>query len=239
MSVKIGHAVVDENGNAVGGATGDQTGKEIRIQDWYTSAWNVYLECTDPTIANKAAEYMEEICNDPNYGYDQNQRLTLYNAILQNGGKVKGAKGETDCSALVSACYIFAGLNISPSNTTRSLRKALLGTGKFVEYDGFRQLQSASAAKRGGIYLREGAHVAMVLTNDNDAGLMPTSIVKLGMRGAYVKWIQARLNAYGYKLVVDGEFGQKTEWAVMDLQRNKRLNVDGIVGPRTIEALKN
>ena len=35
MSVKIGHASIDENNKASGGKSGDQTGKEICIRNWY------------------------------------------------------------------------------------------------------------------------------------------------------------------------------------------------------------
>ena len=34
MAVKIGNAVHDEHGKARGGQPGDQTGKEVQIQDW-------------------------------------------------------------------------------------------------------------------------------------------------------------------------------------------------------------
>ena len=53
MSVKIAHAIGDENGKARGGKAGDQTGKEILVTNWYkrTGGWEVYLECTDKALA--------------------------------------------------------------------------------------------------------------------------------------------------------------------------------------------
>lgn len=161
--IKIGHASIDENGKISGGKTGDQTGKEIFIRNWYSKPWNVYLECTDKKLADKAADYMEQICRDDNYGYDQGQRLTGYNSIVANKGKVKGGKGEFDCSSLVASCYKLVGLNISPALTTRNMRAVLLATGKFKAYTGSKYIKSDAYAKRGAIYLKEGSHVVMAL----------------------------------------------------------------------------
>ena len=35
MSIKIGHAAIDENGNITGGEVGDQTRKEVKISNYY------------------------------------------------------------------------------------------------------------------------------------------------------------------------------------------------------------
>lgn len=164
MSIKIGHASIDENGKVAGGKIGDQTKKEICIRSWYSKPWNVYLECTDKVLADAAADIMALICQSDSYGYDQSQRLSGYNSILKNG--ITKGKGEFDCSSLVSTCYHLAGLKeLSVSNTTSSLRKALLKTGKFVEYTDGSHLVKDTYAKRGGIYLKEGHHVVMALEN--------------------------------------------------------------------------
>lgn len=68
----------------------------------------------------------------------------------------------------------------------------------------------------------------------------PTGLVKKGMKGDTVKWVQWELNKVGgYKLKVDGDFGNKTLAAVKDFQKKNGLKVDGIVGPKTIQALLN
>lgn len=54
-----------------------------------------------------------------------------------------------------------------------------------------------------------------------------------------VKWIQSKLNKFGYKLAVDGDFGERTYNAVVDFQKNHNLAVDGIVGKNTRKVLKN
>lgn len=71
---------------------------------------------------------MKQVCSDPDYGYDQNQRLTAYNAIKANNWNVAGAKGEADCSSLICLVLILAGLtDLLPSHTTRSPKKGIAG----------------------------------------------------------------------------------------------------------------
>lgn len=161
MAIKIGHASIDERGKISGGKTGDQTGKEICVRNWYSKPWNVYLECTDKALASKAAEWMEKICANDNFGYDQNERWTGYNSIKKNG--FDKAKGEFDCSSLVITCYILAGLDTTPDGYTGNLKNKLLKTGKFVAYTDSSHLLNDTLAKRGGIYLKEGSHVVMAL----------------------------------------------------------------------------
>ena len=59
MAVRIGHASIDENGNATGGKAGDQTGKELCTRDWYTKGWNVLLRPLRSDLAEKSAAAME------------------------------------------------------------------------------------------------------------------------------------------------------------------------------------
>ena len=179
MSAKIGHASIDENGNIAGGTIGDQTSKEICIRGWYNKPWNVVLKCTDESLAKKAVKMLKQICSDPNYGYDQNQRLTAFNAIKNNDWHISGAKGEADCSSLICLVLILAGLTeLSPSHTTRSLRKALLATGKFVEYTDSSHTASDKYAQDGDVYLSEGHHVVMV-TDDGHSDPVPVNKVDL------------------------------------------------------------
>ena len=66
----------------------------------------------------------------------------------------------------------------------------------------------------------------------------PTSWNGHGSSGDDVKWIQWWINLWGYGLVVDGDYGRKTEGAVKDIQTRLGLSVDGITGPITIKALQ-
>lgn len=58
-----------------------------------------------------------------------------------------------------------------------------------------------------------------------------------GDRGDTVRVIQDRLNALGARVAEDGRFGPATEAAVKKFQRDRRLETDGHVGPRTWAAL--
>lgn len=58
--------------------------------------------------------------------------------------------------------------------------------------------------------------------------------LRRGSSGTDVTYLQERLTAQGYNVgEIDGDFGRKTEKAVMEYQADYGLMVDGIVGPRT------
>lgn len=67
------------------------------------------------------------------------------------------------------------------------------------------------------------------------AATMP--LIKKGSKGSAVLQLQKMLNAKGYKLTEDGDFGSKTEAAVKAYQKANGLEVDGEVGPITWAAL--
>ncbi len=74
-------------------------------------------------------------------------------------------------------------------------------------------------------------------------GTRPT--LRRGSKGPFVIELQTRLNAWQAAnpsmtlapLVVDGDFGPKTQAMVISFQRNKGLTVDGVFGPQTWGAL--
>ncbi len=57
--------------------------------------------------------------------------------------------------------------------------------------------------------------------------------LKLRAKGDSVRLLQELLNKAGYELIVDGDFGKKTENAVKDFQKKNNLIIDGIVGTKT------
>lgn len=64
------------------------------------------------------------------------------------------------------------------------------------------------------------------------------SIVEMGSSGEAVKDLQKRLKTAGvYTGKIDGMFGAATKAAVMKFQAAKKLKADGIVGPKTWNAL--
>ena len=65
----------------------------------------------------------------------------------------------------------------------------------------------------------------------------PEGLVKRGHRGEDVKWVQHHLARHGYKVIIDGVAGRKTERAIRAFQRQSGLTADGVVGRRTRSAL--
>lgn len=130
MATKIGSAAVDERGKYSGGKAGDQTGKEVRIKDFYvhSKGW-VVLRAKDITVAEKLAKAMTIACNNENIGYDQGNRLGAF-----NHGVETTVKTEADCSGLVRACIKYAGYEVG-NFTTATERTVLLATGLFDAFD--------------------------------------------------------------------------------------------------------
>ena len=58
-------------------------------------------------------------------------------------------------------------------------------------------------------------------------------VLRKGDKGDDVKTMQSKLNEFGYNLVADGDFGNKTEIALKDFQSKNNLTADGICGEKT------
>lgn len=66
----------------------------------------------------------------------------------------------------------------------------------------------------------------------------PAPMLKSGSQGAVVTEVQTVLKDRGlYKGGIDGVYGSQTRSAVIAFQQSRNLNPDGIVGPRTWEAM--
>lgn len=63
--------------------------------------------------------------------------------------------------------------------------------------------------------------------------------MKRGSRGAGVKTFQTKLKSRGWNITADGQFGPQTERVVRAFQKQKGLQVDGKVGPKTWNAIWN
>lgn len=244
MSIII-HASADENRNIKGGAAGDQTGKEVCMREWYSKPWAYVLRPKDTQTAEKAISIAISLANSDRVGYDQTQRNTLYNELKKHDFKVNEISAcETDCSAFVTACYIAAGVSqlnyTSNAPTTSTMVKAFLDTGYFEPLTDAKYLKTDMFLKRGDILVKPGAHTVMVVQVSNPYK-EPTALVKKGVKGSIVKWVQWHLAQKGYLGwgEVDGAFGDKTYSAVVTFQRANNLETDGIVGPKTIAVLKN
>ena len=64
-----------------------------------------------------------------------------------------------------------------------------------------------------------------------------TPVLRRGAKNASVTLLQAKLNAAGYQVSTDGDFGRGTDAAVKQFQAAKGITADGIVGPKTWTAL--
>lgn len=168
MSVKVGSARIDENGNAKGGKAGDQTGKEVSTQVWYLhkKGWRVF-RCKDSTRAEKIANDMQYACDNSKIGYNQAQRNSLYNvskAVNFDCSKVK-IKCNTDCSALVRVCCAYAGINLPSFNTTNE-GQTLIKSGMFIELLDSKYTTKSDYLKRGDILVtKTQGHTVVVLSN--------------------------------------------------------------------------
>ena len=238
MAVRIGHASIDESGRAKNGSAGDQTGKEVCIRSWYhnTKGW-VVLRCKDDQRREKIAEAMELACNNPHIGYDQNQRVSLWNNVKDKGyDPSKTTKPvETDCSALVRLCIAYAyQKDVAGNIRTISEPAALVKTGLFEKLTADKYTKSSDNLLRGDILCTPvSGHTVVVLDNGKNITEvfdMKLPVLKRGHKGESVKALQAILVGYGYTLDVDGDFGPATESAVRKFQSRNYLALDGIVG---------
>lgn len=258
MAVMIGSARSDENGRAHGGAAGDQkSGREVSTQSWYkhSKGWRV-LRCKIAEMRPHIAKAMQLACDNNQIGYDQYQRLTLYNDVKAfNFDPSKTTKAvETDCSALVRVCVLYAMRKTGRSGDiqnfiTSNEASVLLATGLFEELTGSKYTGQSDYLMAGDILVtKTKGHTVIVLTSGskaenepvNDPDKLGDRILKNGSEGDDVKELQGMLLQLGYDLGrwgADGDFGDATEAAVRKFQQEHDCDVDGEVGPETIAAL--
>ena len=261
MAVKIGSARNGENGSATGNKAGDQTGREVSVQNWYLhkKGWRVF-RCKDPAKAELMAQNMQAACDNPNIGYDQWQRHTLYKAAKLVGFILSrvNTKCETDCSALIRVLLALIGVSVPEEFRTGNMPGYLLKSGMFVELTGDKYQAKSAYLRRGDILVtRTAGHTVMVLSDGSRAekNVPPVAagtpaetpkiyalgerVLKKGMKGDDVKALQASLNAAGHDCgAVDGDFGAKTDAAVKAFQGDHALEADGEFGPESLAALR-
>lgn len=171
MKVYIGNAVGNEKGTASGGEPGDQTTREVRIQEWYKNkkGWRVFRPKSTET-AQKLVYDMKSACDNDNIGYSQVKRNTLYNASKQydfDCAKVD-VPCECDCSSLVRVCVLYSGIKVNDFNTASEPTR-LLATGEFDEMVGEEYTDSPNKLKAGDILCTAvKGHTAIVLNDGPD-----------------------------------------------------------------------
>lgn len=177
MTVKIGHACIDENGKIHGGTAGDQTGKEVCTRTWYAGGWTVLLRPKNPVIAEKMARACEAGCANNKIGYDQYQRNTLRKRAKAAGWDLNKitTKCECDCSSFMTICAEAAGIDMDGiyingnAPTTSTMRFKFKSTGAFDALTDSKYLTGTGYLQRGDILVKEGTHTVMVLNNGSNA----------------------------------------------------------------------
>lgn len=242
MAIKIGHSSIDENGKAHGGVSGDQTGKEVCIRNWYDGKWHTLLRCNSPEKAEIMARECEKACANNNIGYDQYQRNTLRKEAQKAKYDLsKVGKCECDCSSFMSVLAECAGIEVRYRNnnapTTRTMEDDFESTNQFTSYHDDIYFESDKYLKRGDILIKDG-HTVMVLENglltDRKLVSVKLPVLKRNCKGNDVRALQGILTALGYDTKgIDGSFGGNTEAAVKKFQGENNLEVDGSVGNAT------
>lgn len=250
-TVYVGCASIDENGNACGGVAGNQSGRELRKQVYYVhkKGWRVF-RARDPAVAAAIARCMSAAIANRHIGYDQRERNSLYKyagPFRFDVSKVVNAC-ETDCSALVRVCCAYAGVVLPDFNTTTQAAR-LLNSGAFVELTGSKyQSQSLYLGAGDILVTKTQGHTVVVLNEGSKYEgtvyradyALGGRIVRYGCEGSDVKLLQESLISLNYDLGIwgaDGDFGDCTELAVRAFQTMAGIEVDGEVGPITLEAL--
>ena len=250
MTVRIGHASIDENGRANSGQGGDQTGKEVVIRDWYSKPWNVLLRPKRAELAEKSAAAMEAACANANIGYDQYGRNTLHTKAKAVGFDLAAIDTpcECDCSSLVHVCAIAGGANMtygSNGHTTRTMVKEFVASGEYEKLTGSEYLTSSKQLMRGDVLVKEGSHTVMVLDNGSAVAAEPPVVnlplednaaiyysvrlpmLQKGMTSDAVKAMQILLAAHGFDVPLFGKFNARTESALVEFQKEFNLKVNG------------
>lgn len=257
MSVLCGWASIDENGKAKGGKAGDQTGREVKTGAWYSFGQTQCLRWKDRTLAEKYAKIIKALCNGNLVGYDQDERVTLHNALKRLAWDYTKLteKVETDCSELVGAAVnaTVKKETITSSVYTGNLKSVLMASGLFEEMTGSKYMSGSEYLMTGDILNAPGHHVISVLEDGPKAGVTSkaegTSLVaeptlKRGSTGSQVKKLQRNLNKLGYtdsnkaELEVDGSFGASTLEALKKFQKKNGLTVDGVYGSASYAKMK-
>lgn len=169
MANKFAWASIGENGKATGGKRGDQTGKEVKVADYYNFGQNKVIRFKVRKYGKAAASIAKVIAKDDSAGYNQNDRGSLYAACAElgwNATKIKSAikkgtfpKCNCDCSAFVATCINIAyGKKMVPCFTTATMERETVK--KYPkQFEVISVKKAETGFLRGDCPLRAGHHV--------------------------------------------------------------------------------
>ena len=175
-TIYISHAISDEHKSASGGVAGDQTGREVLVSEWYLNpkGW-VVLRCKDRDAAKKIAFNARAAADNPNIGYDQSERNTLFHVAEKVGFACALVETpcECDCSSLVRVCLWYAGIKVGHFNTANEV-ELLLKTGKFLRLADAATTEHPDKLMEGDILVtRTKGHTCVVLNDGKNADVTP------------------------------------------------------------------
>lgn len=249
MSIIVGSARIDENGRAMGGAKGDQIGREVSTQNFYMHSKGWYcLRPKSVTYANKMATAMKNACDNNNIGYDQSNRAAVSMVKKYGSTKKIAEKTETDCSNLVRACiYEATGKDVGNFYTGNEV-EVLKKSGLF--YDKKAVSSSDDVCNGDVLVTKTSGHTVIVVsgrartTSTSTSSCTVTSSTKKS-KASDTKMPEIKKCSKGkavkiWQIIVgvtaDGVFGKDTESATKKFQKNHKLSADGIVGTKTWKA---
>lgn len=120
-------ASIGSNGKVVDDLAGDQTGKEVKIGEYYNFGQNWVIRFRSKKRGQKAAVATEMLARNKHIGYNQNNRKSLYNQCELIGWDINRIYQikpcDCDCSLLAVCAINFAyGKSLLPyALTTYSL----------------------------------------------------------------------------------------------------------------------
>ncbi len=254
---KISNSGKDERGSYANGKAGDQGG-EWQIRSWYNRPWNCVLRYPNIEVGKMIAELGIEAANNNLVGYDQNERYSYWNHLKASNYRPSQITiaCQSDCSAGVIANTKAVGylLNIPAlqninATYTGNMRSGFKAAG-FQVLTASKYLNSFDYLMPGDILLNDAHHTATNLgigknsgynsSNSNSNLNIPSPTIEIGKNITSTKTseIQKMLNQVGnYGLVIDNDYGPATTKAVLDFQKKNNLEVDGIVGNKTLSKL--
>lgn len=249
MSLIVGSARIDENGNLKNGKAGDQTRKEVSTQNYYTHKKGWYVSRAKSVAhANALATAMKQACDNNKIGYDQNERNGVITQLKKYGSLDKIATAtECDCSSLVRACIIQATGkdvgNITTANEASVLEASgLFETKKSVNGEGMLYNGDILVTKTKGhtVIVVSGRARSTVATSNTSTATK--SYLSKGDKGNDVKTMQTMLIAVGYSCGsygADGDFGSDSDKALRKFQGDYGLTVDGKYGSKSKAKLES
>ncbi|MBQ9387131.1 MAG: peptidoglycan-binding protein [Lachnospiraceae bacterium] len=247
----IGSARMGENGKITGGKPGDQKqtkstsdyNGEVSLQKFYIhkKGW-VILRAKQLIGSEKLAEAMKTACNNPNIGYNQDDRY----GVIKHGVATK-KKCNSDCSSLVRACVIYAtGKDVGDFSTSDEAA-VLVKSGLFdkVSYKAGDKLYAGDI-----LVTKTKGHTVIVVSSPDSRKSITYPTIKKGYKdsekgGSFCKLLQHKLNQIGItdnsgkRLSEDGSCGAKTAEAIKRFQKKYGLSVDGSCGPKTWAAINS